>query len=72
MSDQTPTQAQVIEAIRVQYGVSLKEARRLYRESQRDAGRNAYENLSEAEQKRVQAKLTSRQPSKVRIIRPPK
>lgn len=70
MSKQRPTQAELVEAIRVQYKVSLKEARRLFRESKRAEGKSEFEALAEPEQDRVRQKLDSRRPSEVRVIRP--
>ena len=70
MSNQRPTQAELVEAIRVQYRVSLKEARRLFRESKRAEGKSEFEALAEPEQDRVRKKLESRRPSEVRVIKP--
>ena len=50
MSTQRPTQAELVEAIRVQYKVSLEEARRLFRESKRVEGKSKFKALAEPEQ----------------------
>lgn len=69
MSTQRPTQAELVEAIRVQYKVSLEEARRLFRESKRVEGKSKFKALAEPEQDRVRRKLNSRRPSAVRVTR---
>ena len=69
MSTQRPTQAELVEAIRVQYKVSLQEARRLFRESKRVEGKSKFKALAEPEQDRVRRKLNSRRPSAVRVTR---
>lgn len=70
MSEQFPTKAETIEAICVQYGVTLTEARRLYREAQSAQATSDYANLNPEEKARVCRKIESRKPGKVRIIRP--